>query len=194
MTNQSASDRTAPPLGRRRLLAGVGAAIAAALAGCSSDSDSGPGSDSGSGTGAEGDSGGENSTDGTDTPDDATPGATDTPERLETDVTGLLYSEEGSEYSFRVTVARDRITEAGYPARAVVETAGGETLAEESFESGGAAERTVELSAAVPDGTTRVVARGIDSRNGRGGTAMVADLEAGEIEAVDQGPEPQSFA
>lgn len=190
MTDQLPPDRTAPPISRRRLLAGVGAATATALAGCSSGSDGGPGEDNGSDAGSA-----ENDTDsGTgagETPD-ATP--TETPQRLETDVTGLLYTGEGSTREFRVTVARDRVTEGGYPAAAVLETAGGETLAEKSFEAGGPAERTVEFSVSVPDGTTRVVARGVDSYNGRGGTAMVADLQSGEIEAVDQGGDPRSFA
>ena len=189
MTDQPPLDRTAPPIGRRRLLAGAATATATALAGCSSGSDAGPGEDDGSDAGSA-----ENDTDGgadTGETPDATP--TETPQRLETDVTGLLYAGEGSTREFRVTVQRDRVTEGGYPAAAVLETASGETLAEESFDAGGPAERTVEFSASVPDGTTRVIARGVDSYNGRGGTAMVADLEAGEIEAVEQGAEPQSF-
>ncbi|WP_254535010.1 hypothetical protein [Halomarina litorea] len=186
-TPTSRSDDPSPT--RRAVLAAAGGGLTL-LAGCNT----GPSAGDGNGSDTNGSTNGTTGTTDANTTGNGS-GGTSTPERddLETNVSGLFYSSEGRSYTFRVTVERERVTDIGYVEGIVVETAGGDPLGEKSFDGPGPSTRKASFEVNVPEGVTRVVARGVDSLNGRGGVAMATDLDSKAIDAVDQGPEPRSF-
>lgn len=199
---ETATDRAAPRSAtRRRLLAAGGGAAAVLLAGCSSvvperlvEGDSGGGSDGGASDGTDGQGG--NSTGApTDTETatasetatgTGTPSPTPTPE---TDVVSLVTRADGDQRKFIVKLRPPESSAADWWQ---LETLDGERIHRESF-----AEPRPEQStsaATLSQSASAVVVRGHDAAFGYGGQAMLADLESGDLTAVQQGEEPDDFS
>lgn len=114
----------------------------------------------------------------------------------EANVTAVDFeSLSASTYRFSVTLIHDDAGEAGYANWWQVETTDGRMLGRrELLHAHGTREFTRSETIEIPSGTTRVVVRGHDQTHGYGGRAVIVNLETGELEAVRQGPEQQSFA
>ncbi|MDA3950130.1 MAG: hypothetical protein PF508_13045 [Spirochaeta sp.] len=101
----------------------------------------------------------------------------------------------GNQYRFDVTLIHDDAGEAGYADWWQVETRSGEPLGRRTLlHAHGSRPFTRSETITIPDGVTEVVVRGRDQTHEYGGTAMIVNLSTGEMEAVDQGPEPTDFS
>lgn len=114
----------------------------------------------------------------------------------EANVTAVEFEQlDGGRYRFSVTLIHDDDGEPGYANWWQVETTDGRMLGRrELLHAHGTREFTRSETIEIPSGTTRVVVRGHDQTHGYGGRAVIVNLETGELEAVRQGPEQQSFA
>jgi hypothetical protein len=146
----------------------------------------GTGSDDEGGTGTDG--GSDTPEEGTDTP------ASDTLDLREANVVDVAFEERDGAYAFDVTLHHDDDGEEGYANWWQVERLDGERLGRrELLHAHSRQPFTRSETIDVPGDVTCVVVRGHDQTHGYGGRAMLVDLASGELRAVDQGEERQSF-
>ncbi|WP_123537566.1 hypothetical protein [Halosimplex salinum] len=112
----------------------------------------------------------------------------------EANVTDVEFEESDGASRFSVTLYHDDDGEDGYADWWQVETLDGERLGRRDLAHPHSTDpftrsETVEIPAEV----ACVVVRGHDQTHEYGGRAMLVDLDSGEMRAVDQGSEPESF-
>ena len=113
----------------------------------------------------------------------------------EANVTGVSVSRSGESYRFDVTLIHDDEGEPGYADWWQVETLGGRQLGRRTLlHPHGTREFTRSETIRIPPDIERVVVRGHDQTHGYGGRAMIVSLGTGELEAIDQGPEPEDMS
>ncbi|MFC7201973.1 hypothetical protein ACFQJC_00450 [Haloferax namakaokahaiae] len=113
----------------------------------------------------------------------------------EANVMAVEFEQQGEEYRFDVTLLHDDDGEDGYANWWQVETLDGTELGRRDLlHAHGTQEFTRSETISIPAETPCVVVRGHDQTHGYGGQAMLVNLESGETRAVQQGPDPQSFA
>ena len=114
----------------------------------------------------------------------------------EAHVLDVAFSHQGGQqYRFDVTLIHDDAGEAGFADWWQVETRSGERLGRRVLlHAHGTRPFTRSETITIPDGVTEVVVRGRDQTHEYGGTAMIVNVTTGEMEAVDQGPEPLDFS
>jgi len=176
------------------------------------------GSDDGSGNGGSTDDSDDGSTDDSeddsstddgsrngDSTDNSDDGSTDDSEDDSTDdgdldlreanVTAVSFEGSGQEYSFDVELYHDDDGEDGYANWWQVETLDGEQLGRrELLHAHGTRRFTRSETIDVPNDVAEVVVRGHDQTHGYGGRAAIVGMGSGDVEFVDQGPEPRDFS
>lgn len=177
------------PLGsRRRVLAGLGVALAAGLAGCAGGNDSGSdgavaATPTRTGTAASG-------SDGTGVTDTGTGTGGGELDLREANVVGVTVERQGDRYSFDVTVHHDDDGEAGYANWWQVERLDGSRIGRRELLHPHSRQPFTRSDAfEIPGGVDCVVVRGHDETHGYGGRAMTVDLASGATRAVEQGSE-----
>ncbi len=95
---------------------------------------------------------------------------------------------------FDVTLLHDDDGEDGYANWWQVETVDGDRLGRRDLSHAhGTQEFTRSKTVDVPDGVSTVAVRGHDQTHGYGGQAALVDVERGDVEFVQQGPQRQSI-
>jgi hypothetical protein len=113
----------------------------------------------------------------------------------EANVTAVSVSRSGESYRFDVTLIHDDEGEPGYADWWQVETLGGRQLGRRTLlHPHGTREFTRSETIRIPSDLERVVVRGHDQTHGYGGRAMVVNLRTGELQVIDQGPEPRDMS
>ena len=113
----------------------------------------------------------------------------------EANVTAVSVSRSGESYRFDVTLIHDDEGEPEYADWWQVETLGGRELGRRTLlHPHGTREFTRSETIRISPDIERVVVRGHDQTHGYGGQAMIVNLETGEHEVIDQGPEPQDMS
>jgi hypothetical protein len=192
-----------PSVSRRRVLtASAGGGALAALAGCADDEGSAPGDGGDSGETDESDANGDDAdeSDGDESDangDDADAGSGDANADLdlrEANVVDVAFEPADDGYAFDVTLHHDDEGEEGYANWWQVERLDGSRLGRRELLHAHAEQPfTRSETVPVPDDATCVVVRGHDETHGYGGVAALADLDAGAVHGVEQGPDPRSF-
>jgi len=113
----------------------------------------------------------------------------------EANVVDVAFDGGDGSYEFDVTLHHDDDGEEGFANWWQVERPGGEQLGRrELLHAHSNQPFTRSETIDVPDDVPCVVVRGHDQTHGYGGRAVLVNLDSGGMRAVDQGPEPESFA
>lgn len=176
---------------RRRLLGGIGLAATTAVAGCNTSS---PPDESTDDTANDSETSGSEPTDSESSGNESSDNANTGLNLQEANVVDVSVTEQSDSYEFAVSLHHDDDGESGYADWWQVEQLDGTALGRRDLAHPHSNQPfTRSTTVEVPDDVDCVVVRGHDQTHGYGGQVMLVTVESGATEAVDQGPEPDSF-